>query len=123
MKNIDTGLAQLHNCANHTLIHSLPKSFKSQNARNMKRRIHTCHSPPETDYDAIFTAMINFNDVLKQKGLLNNASWSDERVYQLAKEIQLLQPGKFNNIFFDMVVFIWKICSYGNLLSGEISRN
>ena len=51
--------------------------------------------------------MITFQDVLKQR-LLNNALWSDERVYQLAKEIQLLQPEEFNNIFFDTVISVWK---------------
>ena len=29
---------------------------------------------------------------------MNNALWSDERVYQLAKEIELLQTEEFNNI-------------------------
>ena len=29
--------------------------------------IHTCHSPPVTDYDTTFTAMITFQVVLKQK--------------------------------------------------------
>ena len=66
-----------------------------------------CHSPPGTDYDTKFSPMITFQDVLKQR-LLNNALWSDERVYQLAKEIQLLQPEEFNNIFFDTVVSVWK---------------
>ena len=66
-----------------------------------------CHSPPATDYDTTFSPMITFQDVLKQR-LLNNALWSDERVYQLAKEIQLLQPEEFNNIFFDTVVSVWK---------------
>ena len=34
--------------------------------------------------------MINFQDVLKQKGLANGPLWSDEGVYRLAKEIQHL---------------------------------
>ena len=66
-----------------------------------------CHFPPGTDYDTTFSPMITFQDVLKQR-LLNNALWSDERVYQLAKEIQLLQPEEFNNIFFETVVSVWK---------------
>ena len=45
---------------------------------------------PATSYDTIFTAMINFQDVLKQKGLANGPLWSDEGVYRLAKEIQHL---------------------------------
>ena len=47
----------------------------------------------------IFTAMINFQNILKQKGLANGPLWSDEGIYHLAKEIQLLQSDEFNNIF------------------------
>ena len=43
--------------------------------------------------------MINFQDILKQKGLANDPLLSDEGVYRLAKEIQLLQSDKLNNIF------------------------
>ena len=42
---------------------------------------------PVTEYDAIFTAMINFQDMLKQKELENGPLWSDEGVYHTAKEI------------------------------------
>ena len=62
--------------------------------------------------------MITFQDVLKKR-LLNNTLWSEERVYQPAKEIQLLKTEEFNNIFFDTVVSIWK---NHNLLSGKIFR-
>ena len=53
--------------------------------------------------------MIIFQDVLKQKALFKNALWlsSDKGGYQLAKEIHILQPEKFNKM--DMVVFVWKI--------------
>jgi hypothetical protein len=39
--------------------------------------------------------MINFQDVLKQKGGL----WADEGVYHIVKEIQLMKPDQFSNIF------------------------
>ena len=54
---------------------------------------------PATEYDTIFTTMINFQDVLRQRGREAGALWSDEGVYHIAKEIQLLQPEKFSNIF------------------------
>ena len=44
---------------------------------------------PATEYDAIFTTMINFQDVLKQKEHENRPLWSDEGVHHSAKEIQL----------------------------------
>ena len=66
MEKIDTGLAQSHNCTNHISIHSLSESFKSQKACSVECHGHTCHSPPATD-DTTFTAMITFQDVLKQK--------------------------------------------------------
>ena len=68
MEKIDTGLAQPHNCTNHTLhIHSPPESFKSQKACSIECRVHICHSPLATDYDTTFAAMITFQDFLKQK--------------------------------------------------------
>jgi hypothetical protein len=54
---------------------------------------------PATQYDTIFTTMINFQDVLLQRGHENGPLWSDEGVYHMAKEIQLLYPEKFSNIF------------------------
>ena len=71
--------------------------------------VHTCKPHPATDNDTIFTAMIIFQDVLKQKALCKNALWlwSGKGGYQLAKEIHILHPEKLNKM--DMVVFIWKI--------------
>ena len=54
---------------------------------------------PATTYDAIFTTMINFQDALKQKGDVYGGLWADEGVYRIAKEIQLLKPDQFSNIF------------------------
>ena len=54
---------------------------------------------PATTYDAIFTTMINFQDAVKQKGDKYGGLWADEGVYRIAKEIQLLKPDQFGNIF------------------------
>ena len=43
--------------------------------------------------------MINFQDVLKQKNQTCGPLWCDEGVYKLAKEIQLLYPQQFDNVF------------------------
>ena len=43
--------------------------------------------------------MINFQDVLQQKGQKYGPLWSDEGVYRIAKEIQLHYPKKFDNLF------------------------
>ena len=54
---------------------------------------------PTTEYNAILTTMINSEHVLKQKKFENSPFWSDEGAYHTAKEIQLLYPQKFSNIF------------------------
>ena len=54
------------------------------------------------EYDAIFTTMINYQDVLKQKERENGLLWSDEGVNHVAKEIQLLHPQKHSNIFLEI---------------------
>ena len=43
--------------------------------------------------------MINFQDGLKQKGDSYGGLWADEEVHRIAKEIQLLKPEQFSNIF------------------------
>ena len=60
---------------------------------------------PATEDDTIFTTMINFQDVLKQKECENGPVWQDERFYHTAKEIQLLYPQKFSNIFLGISSF------------------
>ena len=54
---------------------------------------------PITDFESVYTVMINFQDVLKQKNLTSGPLWCDEGVYRLAKEIQLIFPQKFDNLF------------------------
>jgi hypothetical protein len=43
--------------------------------------------------------MINFQDALKQKRDTYGGLWADEGVYRIGKEIQLLKPDQFSNIF------------------------
>ena len=43
--------------------------------------------------------MRHFQDVIKQKEQTCGPLWCDEVVHQLAKEIQLLRPDEFDNIF------------------------
>ena len=62
-----------------------------------------CFTPivpyPATDYDTIFTCMKNIQDVLEQKSQKYGPLWCDEGVYRIAKELQLLNPESFKNIF------------------------
>ena len=54
---------------------------------------------PATDFDTVYTCMINFQNVLLQKSLGSNPLWCDDGIYRIAKELQLLDPDKFGNIF------------------------
>ena len=58
-----------------------------------------------TEMDTIFTSMLNFQDVLKQKNAISGALWCDEVVYAIAKEIQLLKTEQFDNIFIGVGLF------------------
>ena len=78
---------------------------------------------PATNYDTIYTVMKNFQDVLSQKHHQYGPLWCDEGVYRLAKEIQLLNPVLFSNIFLGLGGFhvesnhcmLWKVFArYGN---------
>ena len=69
---------------------------------------------PATQMDSIFTSMINFQDVLLQREEYCGALWCDEAVYCIAKEIQLLRPYQFANIFIGLGPFHWiKIVAAG----------
>ena len=58
--------------------------------------------------------MNNFQGALKQKGDDFSGLWADERVYLIAKEIQLLKLKGFGNIFLGLcgvaiaVIFVWE---------------
>ena len=54
---------------------------------------------PATEYGTIFTRIKNYQDVLKQKNISTGALWCDEGVYRIAKELQLMHPNEFENIF------------------------
>ena len=73
MEKIDTGLAQLDNCTNLPSFTALQSFLKSKGMPMC--HVHTCQPHPATDNDTIFTAMIIFQDVLKQKVLLQSALW------------------------------------------------
>ena len=81
---------------------------------------------PATEYDAIFTTIVNFLAVLKQKEPENDPLWSDEGVYHTAKEIQLWYPQKISNIFLgiggfhlEKVVIGW----LGTYLESSVIQN
>ena len=63
--------------------------------------------------DTIYTMMVNFQDVLKQQGKPYGALWCDEGVYAIAKELQLLFPEKFKNIFLGLGGFHYEKIVYG----------
>ena len=72
---------------------------------------------PAATYDAILTTIINFQDALKQKGDSYRGLWADEGVYGIAKEIQLLKPEQFSNIFLGLEDFTWRrsfVCVLGH---------
>ena len=52
--------------------------------------------------------MINFQNVLLQKGLKSGPQWCDEGIYRIAKELQLLNSDKFGNIFLELGGFHFK---------------
>ena len=56
-----------------------------------------------TEMNTIFTSMLNFQEVMKQKNAMSGGLWSDKGVYAIAKEIQLLKPE--DNIFLGMGPF------------------
>ena len=49
--------------------------------------------------------MLNFKDVLRQRGESYGALWCDEGVYSIAKEVQLLRPELFDDIFLGLGPF------------------
>lgn len=92
---------------------SLP-SFIALNSKINEESVYlTCKSfipilpYPATKMDSIFTTMLNFQDVLLQRKEPYGALWCDEGVYCIAKEIQLLRPHQFGNIFLGMGPFHW----------------
>ena len=86
-------------------IHSIP-SFSAvnsflQNDKPMKTKVAFTPILPyvATEYDTVHTVMCNFEDVLLQKSQPYSPLWCDAGVYRLVKELQLLNPPGFDNIF------------------------
>ena len=81
---------------------------------------------PITEFESVYTVMINFQDVLKQKNQTSGPLWCDEGVYRLAKEIELLYPQKFDNLFIGLGGFHTKnivLACCGQLLKDIGARD
>ena len=65
---------------------------------------------PATDFSTIYRCMKNYQDILNQRNVPYSRLWCFEGVYRIAKEIQLLRPDEFRNIFLGI----------GGLLSEKI---
>ena len=80
--------------ATNSLLHS------SSDKRPVTRIAFTPIIPhPATEFNTIHTVMVNYQDVLKQNDLNSGPLWCDEGVYRIAKELQMLNPIQFGNIF------------------------
>ena len=55
-----------------------------------------------TEYDTVHTVMCNLQDILLQKSQRYGPLWCDKGVYRLAKELQLLNLTRFDNIFLEL---------------------
>ena len=63
---------------------------------------------PATEYETIFTCIKNYQDVLKHKNISAGALSCDEGVYRIAKELQLMHPNEFENIFLGLRGFPYR---------------
>ena len=57
---------------------------------------------PATECSKIYTCMKNYQDILNQFNIPNGLLGCDKGVYRIGKEIQLLRPDEFKNIFLGM---------------------
>ena len=73
--------------------------FQDTSTRKTKIAFTPISTYVATEYNTIHTVMCNFQDVLFQKSQTYGPLWCDEGVYRLAKELQLLNPTLFDNIF------------------------
>lgn len=60
---------------------------------------------PATSQSAVYTIMVNLQDAMVQVNQNCGALWSDEGVYHIAKELQLLLPSNFDDIFLGLGSF------------------
>ena len=109
-----------------------PSNIPSWSAANSARIVNNVNNTsvgftpllpyPATEYDTIYTCMKNFQDVLHQTFNQCGALWCDEGVYRLAKELQLLFPETFDNIFLGLGGFHMEktiIACIGKYLQGS----
>ena len=68
--------------------------------------------------------MKNFQDVLQQMNLPYGSLWSDKGVYHIGKELQLLNPDQFGNIFLGLGLYLQnsgiKEVTVENEISGPV---
>ena len=76
--------------------------ISSENVRITNSAFTPIIPHPATDFSTIYTSMKNYQDILNQRNIPYGPLWCDEGVYRIAKEIQLLRPNEFGNIFLGM---------------------
>ena len=83
--------------------------ISSENARITNSAFTPIILHPATDFTTIYTSMKNYQDILNQRNIPYGPLWCEEGVYRIAKEIQLLRPNEFGNIFLGMGGFhtVW----------------
>lgn len=81
---------------------------------------------PATEYSAIYTCMKNFQDCMKTVNQKKGSLWADEGIYRIAREIQLLHPDEFSDIFIGLGGFHLAkevMSCFGKYLSGTGIEN
>jgi hypothetical protein len=120
--------ASRFNCRTGSTNNDMPSwsAFNSLITPTFKRKTMCGYTPiipnPATEFDTIYTAMVNFQDALKQVQQTEGSLWCDEGVYRIAKELQLIFPEKFSNLFLGMGAFHMEkivIACIGNYLHGS----
>ena len=94
-----------HNVKPITLYNAI-KSLLSTKVKSITQHAFTPIIPyPVTEQDTTYTCKKHFQDVLIEKNIEYGQLWCDERVYRIAKEIQLSKADKFKNIFLGLIGF------------------
>ena len=76
--------------------------ISSENVRITNSAFTPIIPHPATDFSTIYTSMKNYQDILNQRNIPYGPLWYDEGAYRIAKEIQLLRPNEFGNLFLGM---------------------
>lgn len=90
-----------------TAVKSKLLAAKQRKPRKTAKSFYPILGYPATEMDSIYTSMVNFKDILSQRGETNGVIWCDEGVYCIAKEIQMLKPDEFGMLFIGMGPFHW----------------